>query len=87
MAKTKPLRKPLGKREARIIQRLRSVAKMPVAKIALVTEGDKTTTRNVLSCDARFVKGGAKAKLSNYFVAAPSAIQTRETARVSAGRF
>ena len=68
MAKTRLLRKPLGKREARSIQRLRSVAEMPVAKIALVTEGDKTTTHNVFPGNAKFAKAGAKAKLTNYFV-------------------
>ena len=57
------MRKPLGKREAQIIKRLRSVAKMPVTKIALVTERNKTTIHHVLSGKAKFAKRGAKPKL------------------------
>ena len=40
-AKRPVLRKPLLQREAQIIKRMKSVAKLPVANIAKVVRGDK----------------------------------------------
>ena len=49
MAKTVYCRKPLGKREAHIIKRLKKVAHMPITTIAKVTERNKTTMYDVLA--------------------------------------
>jgi len=56
-------RKLLDKREARIIQRLKSVAKLPVTTIAEVTERDKCSIYKVISDKPLFLKRGAKGKL------------------------
>jgi hypothetical protein len=57
-------RKPLGRREAKIIKRMRAVARLPVSKIAEVVQRNKTSVYTVLSGDARFAKRGAKSKLT-----------------------
>ena len=57
-------RKLLEHREAHIIKRLKSVAKLPVATIARVTERDKKSIYRVISNKALFLKRGAKEKLS-----------------------
>jgi hypothetical protein len=56
-------RKPLGEREARIIKRLRTVAKLPITKIAEVTERNKTTIHDVIRGRMKFGKRGPKPKL------------------------
>ena len=63
MAKTVYCRKPLGKREAHIIKRLKKVAHMPITTIAKVTERNKTTIYDVLQGRATFAKRGPKQKL------------------------
>ena len=63
MGKTSLSRKPLGKREARIITRLKHVAKLPITKIAEVTERNKGTIHDVLCGRAKFAKRGPKPKL------------------------
>ena len=56
------LRKVLGKREARIISRLRSIAGMSTPMIAKVTEHDKKSIYNVLKGKLKFAKRGPMPK-------------------------
>ena len=64
MPRVAPLRKVMTKREARIIKRLRGVAKMPIQTIAKVTERHKKTIYSVIKGKAKFAKRGPKEKLS-----------------------
>ena len=58
------MRKVMTTREARIIQRLKTVAKMPITTIAKVTERHKKSIYNVIQGKAKFAKRGPKDKLS-----------------------
>ena len=57
-------RKPVGRREAKIIKRMRAVGRLPVSKVAEVVRCNKTSAYAVLSGGARFAKRGAKSKLT-----------------------
>ena len=57
-------RKPLGRREAHIIKRMKRVGRLPVAKIAEVVQRDKTSIYKVLAGQTPFAKPGAKSKLT-----------------------
>ena len=70
MAKTAPsktkrplLRKPLLKREAQIIKRMKSLAELPVTTIAKVVQRDKKSVYKVMGGKASFSKRGRKEKL------------------------
>ena len=63
MPRVTPLRKVMTKREAHIIRRLKTVAKMPILTIAKVTERHKKTIYTVIKGEAKFVKRGRKDKL------------------------
>ena len=51
-------RKPLGLREARIIWRMKHVLKLPVTKIAVVLERNKTSAYRALGPNFKPEKGG-----------------------------
>ena len=53
-AKRPVLRKPLLQREAQIIKRMKSVAKLPVATIAKVVQRDKKSVYKVMGGEASF---------------------------------
>ena len=57
------VRRLLGKREARIIKRMKSVGGVAVTTIAKVTERHKKSIYGVLSGKAHFAKRGRKEKL------------------------
>ena len=63
MGKPALLRKPLGKREAQLIIRMKKIGKLPVRTISKVTQRNKTTIYNVLDGQAAFAKRGPKPKL------------------------
>ena len=64
VAKKTLKRKPLGRREAVIIKRMHTMAKLPVLTIAKVVQRHKKSVYNVLSKKARFAKRGPKEKLT-----------------------
>ena len=59
VAKKTLKRKPLGRREAVIIKRMHTMAKLPVLTIAKVVQRHKKSVYNVLSKKASFAKRGA----------------------------
>ena len=79
------VRKLLGKREARIIKRMKSVGGMAVTTIAKVTERHKKSIYGVLSGKAHFAKRGRKEKLQkkdvNHIVATLRSMVRKARAR------
>ena len=61
---TKPSRVPLAAREVHIIRRLKRVTKLPVTKIAIATQRNKTTINDALNPSWKALKRGPKAKLT-----------------------
>ena len=65
-------RKPLGKREAGIIMRLKKkVVRMPIRRSAKVTEQNKTMLYDVLHGWSKVAKRGPKQKLSRNDMTSP----------------
>ena len=56
-------RKPLGKREAQVIKRMKLVGKLGVTKIAAIVQRHKKTIYKVLAGELLFAKRGPKEKL------------------------
>ena len=61
-------RLPLGSREVHIIRRLKKIVKLPVTKIALATERNKTTIYEALDSTWKAAKRGPKDKLTKKHV-------------------
>ena len=59
------VRKPLLQREALIIRRMKTVAKLPASKIADVVQRDKKSVYNALKGKLAFARRGRPSKLTN----------------------
>lgn len=65
LPKSKPQRVPLGAREVTIIRRLKDVVKLPVTKIALAVDRNKTTVYEALDKKWKGLKRGRRDLLSS----------------------
>ena len=86
MVKSVYARQPLGKREATIVKRLRTVGRLPVSLIASIVERHKKTIYKVLKGNTPFAVRGPKPKLQKRDVDRLVATLNR-LVRVARGRY